>query len=84
MPVECLLHHSALDAFPPPVNETYLSESGFVRCCDVFPDYRCDVAGLEGMEIDGAVDRNMMGRVRHSSPDCQATGRLGRRLSRRS
>jgi hypothetical protein len=36
------------------------------------------------MEIDGAVDRNMMGRVRHSSPDCQATGRLGRRLSRRS
>ena len=84
MAVECLLDHSALNAFPPPMNETYLSESRFVRCPDVFLYDRCDIAGLEGVEIDGAFDRNMMGHVRHSSPDYRATVRLRRRPSRRS
>ena len=67
MALECLLDHSALDAFPPPVNETYLAESRFVGHSDVFLDHGCDIARLEGVEIDGAFDRNMVGHVTRSS-----------------
>ena len=67
MALQCLLDHSALDAFPSPMNETYLAESGFVGSSDVFLDYGCDIARLEGVEIDGAFDRNMVGHVTRSS-----------------
>ena len=67
MAVECLLDHSALNALPPSMNETYFAESRFVRSPDVFLDDRCDIARLEGVEIDGAFDRNMVGHVTRSS-----------------
>ena len=67
MAVQCLLDHSALDAFPPPMNETYLAESRFVGSSDVFLDHGCDIARLEGVEIDGAFDRNMVGHVIRST-----------------
>ena len=68
MTLECLLDHPALDAFPPPVNQTYLAESGFMCSPDVFLDHRCDVARFEGVEVDGAFDRNMVGHVTRPSP----------------
>ena len=70
MAVECLLDHSALDAFPSPMNETNFSESRFVCSLDVFFDHGGHIAWLEGMKIDGAFDRNMVDHVTHSSPDC--------------
>jgi hypothetical protein len=71
MTFERLLDHSALDAFSSPVNQAYLAEARLVRSCDVFLDHRCDIARLEGMKVDGAFDRNMVGHVRQSSPDRQ-------------
>jgi hypothetical protein len=47
------------------MNETYLLESRFVGSSDVFLDHGCDIARLEGVEIDGAFDWNMVGHVTH-------------------
>jgi hypothetical protein len=69
MAFECLLHHSSLDAFSPPVDQTYLAESRFVCSPHVLLDHRCDIPGLERVEIDGAFDRNVVGHVTHSSPE---------------
>ncbi len=69
MAVERLLDHSALDSFPPPVNQAYLAESRFVCRLDVVLDHRCDIPWFEGVEVDGAVDRNVVGHVTHSRPD---------------
>jgi hypothetical protein len=71
MAFECLLDHSPLSAFPPPVDQTYLAEARFVCSLDVFLDHRCDIPGLEGVQIDGAFDRDMVGHVTHSSPGQQ-------------
>ena len=67
MALKGLLDHAALDALPPPVNETNFAESRFVRSPDVFLDHGCHIARLEGVEIDGAFDRHMVGHVTHSS-----------------
>ena len=67
MALQRLLDHSALDTFPPPMNETYLLESRFVGSSDVFFDHGCDIARFEGVEIDGAFDRNMVGHVSRST-----------------
>ena len=69
MALQCLLDHSALDALPPTMNETYLAESRFVCSPHVLLDHRCDIPGLERVEIDGAFDRNVVGHVTHSSPE---------------
>lgn len=55
---ERLLDDAALDPLAAAVNQAYLAEAGFVGGADVLIDDRFDVAGLEGVEIEDAFDRN--------------------------
>ena len=58
--LERLLHQAALDALPAAVYETNLAQAGGVRGGHVLDNDRDDVAWLEGVEIEGTLDRNLV------------------------
>jgi hypothetical protein len=57
------LHDSALHACAAPVYQPHLAQSRLVRGLDVFIDDGRDVARREGMEIERAVDGNLVRRL---------------------
>ena len=64
MSFERRLHDPPLDACPAPVNQADFPEAGLVRRPDVFLDDRGDVTRLEGVEVQGVFDRQLV-RVFH-------------------
>ena len=63
MPIERLLNDAALNATAAAVNETDFAESRIVRRVHVLFNDRLDVARIEGMEVDGAFNRDAFGHV---------------------
>ena len=58
MPLECLLHDAALDAFTAAVDQPDLPQPRLVSGGDVLGDDRRDVARREGVQVESAVDWN--------------------------
>jgi hypothetical protein len=56
MAVERLLHAAALDAPSTAVDEAHVGEPGAGCCVDVFGDHGRHVRGIEGVQIDLALD----------------------------
>ena len=59
--LERLLDDAALDTLAASVDEPYLAEARRVRGGDVLVHDRCDVAGIEGVKIEGAFDGDPVG-----------------------
>jgi hypothetical protein len=57
MPLERLLHDSALNTRPPSMHEAHFPQTGCVRFVHVLVDNRRDVAGLEGVKVELRFDR---------------------------
>ena len=62
MPLECLLDDPALHARAAAVNQSHFPKAGAMRGRDVFVDHRRHVSRGERMEIQRALDRDV---VRH-------------------
>ena len=61
MSLDCLLDDAALDALATAVNQADLAKPCLVRDGEVFGDNRGDVPGGERMQIQRALDRDLVG-----------------------
>lgn len=69
MSFERLLNEAPLDALASPVDETHLTEPGLEGGRDVFGDDRLHVSRSEGVEIERALDGNLVGHGRFDAQD---------------
>src|SRR5262245_25915703 len=76
--LEHRLHDPPLDPFPAPVNQPDFAKPGIVRGVDVFLDDRRDLARMEGVEIERAVNRDAEWIVAHSLPSRSSRCRRAR------
>jgi hypothetical protein len=58
MPFEGLLHDSALYACTAAMDDSHFAKAGGVSLIQVLCDHRRDIAGREGVKIEGALDWN--------------------------
>jgi hypothetical protein len=57
MPLERLLHDSALNPHAAPVDQAHLSKTGGVGCVHVLLDHRNNVPRMKGVEVQLCPDR---------------------------